>query len=380
MSARRRALIAHIIHSLDYGGLENGLTNLINRMPQDRYRHAIVCLTGHSTFRRRLQRDDVEVIALGKRAGKDLPAYLRLWRLLRRLRPDIVHSRNFGTMDCATVARLAGVRVRVHGEHGWDIVDLHGRNPKHRRLRRLFDRSITKYVTVSADIQRWLVADNGVSPDKIINIINVVDTDRFHPRTGQRTQLPEPLRDPACLVFGTVGRMHPVKNPLALARAYLRVLAAGSGRGRKIGLVMVGDGPLAEQVRCALDDVDCARTVWLPGMRDDVPEILRELDVFVLPSLNEGISNTVLEAMASGLAVIAADVGGNPELVAHGRTGTLTSESSEDAFADAMLSYLEDPQLISRHGDASRRRALEEFRLDSMVSKYVDLYDSLMER
>ncbi len=130
MSDERTPLVAHIIFKLDFGGLENGLVNLVNRMPRDRYRHAIVCLSGFSQdFRRRLQREDVEVIAIGKRPGKDPAAYWRVWRTLRRLRPAIVHTRNLGTVDMQWVAWAAGVGRRVHGEHGWEASDPAGRNP-----------------------------------------------------------------------------------------------------------------------------------------------------------------------------------------------------------------------------------------------------------
>ena len=121
-------LIVHIIFRLDVGGMENGLVNLINGMPANRYRHAIVCLKDYTDFRSRLQRADVALYALNKKDGKDLLLYYRVWRLLRTLRPDIVHTRNLGTIDMLFPAALAGVRSRVHGEHGWDMVDLHGEN------------------------------------------------------------------------------------------------------------------------------------------------------------------------------------------------------------------------------------------------------------
>ncbi len=126
---RDAPLIAHVIYRLDFGGLENGLVNLINRMPPERYRHAIVCLAGvGAEFRQRLQRASVEVVSLDKRPGKDVAVYARMWRTLRRLRPDIVHTRNLGTVDMQWVAAACGVRRRVHGEHGWEATDPRGTN------------------------------------------------------------------------------------------------------------------------------------------------------------------------------------------------------------------------------------------------------------
>ncbi len=122
--------MAHVIHGLRTGGLENGLVNLINRTPSERYRHAVVCLTGYDRFAERIERDDVPLVALGKREGKDPGLYLRTWHRLRQLRPEIVHTRNLGTLDMLLPAWLAGVPIRVHGEHGRDMVDLHGTQPR----------------------------------------------------------------------------------------------------------------------------------------------------------------------------------------------------------------------------------------------------------
>ena len=122
-----RPLIAHVIYRLDVGGLENGLVNLINTLPNDRFRHLIVTLAGYSDFRDRIQRPDVEVVSLDKRPGNDPRCYLRFLQLLRRFRPDIVHTRNLGTIDLQWMSCLAGTRVRLHGEHGWDALRRPGR-------------------------------------------------------------------------------------------------------------------------------------------------------------------------------------------------------------------------------------------------------------
>ena len=129
-------LIAHVIFRLDIGGLENGLVNLINHMPESRYRHAIICLQNYTDFRLRIRREDVPVFALNKAEGKDFHLYSQLWHLLRNIKPHIVHTRNLAALDCQFVAALAGVRARVHGEHGWDMMDLHGSNFKYNLLRR----------------------------------------------------------------------------------------------------------------------------------------------------------------------------------------------------------------------------------------------------
>ena len=174
-------LVAHVVFRFDVGGLENGVVNLINRLPADEIRHAVIALTEATDFRRRVRRPDVVIHELHKQPGKDPAAYLRLFRLLRELRPAVVHTRNFGTLDCQTVACLAGVPLRIHGEHGWDIHDPDGTNRKYRMMRRAIAPLIHRFVTVSRDLERYLVETVGVAAGKVQRICNGVDTERFHP-------------------------------------------------------------------------------------------------------------------------------------------------------------------------------------------------------
>src|SRR5262245_19594056 len=159
-------LVVHIVFRFDYGGLENGLVNLINHMPAQVARHAVVSLSEMTDFARRIERSDVEAYALGKRPGKDLSIYVRLYRLLRRLKPDVVHTRNLGTWDCQVVAWLAGVHRRVHSGHGWDTLDQEGQCKKYRLLRRILAPFVRRHVALSRELEEWLIAETGISTDK----------------------------------------------------------------------------------------------------------------------------------------------------------------------------------------------------------------------
>jgi sugar transferase (PEP-CTERM/EpsH1 system associated) len=372
-------LIAHVIYRLDFGGLENGLVNLINGLPHGRYRHAIICLTRSSEFARRIRRDDVTLHALGKKPGKDPMMYARLWKLLRRLKPAIVHTRNLAALDCQIIAAAAGVPRRVHGEHGWDVYDLHGTSTKYNRLRRFCRRFVHRYVPMSRDLQRWLEVTVQVPAQKIRQIYNGVDTTRFAPRLAPRAGAPWPAEfaGPEHVVVGTVGRMEPVKNQLLLVRAFARLVARSDQERARLRLVLVGDGPDRSAVERELVESGVRELAWVPGGRDDVPEIVRSLDVFALPSLNEGISNTILEAMASGLPVVATAVGGNPELVLPGETGELCAAEPE-ALAAALAPLLDDAARRRRCAAAGRSRVERQFSLGSMLAGYQNLYDELL--
>jgi sugar transferase (PEP-CTERM/EpsH1 system associated) len=367
-------LIVHIVFRFDYGGLENGLVNLINGA-SGKFRHAIIALTESTEFSKRL-RDPIPIYELHKRPGKDPKTYLRLFRLLRKLRPAAVHTRNLGTLDCAVIAAFAGVPVRIHGEHGWDIFDPDGTNPKYRLMRRFAGRFVRRFVTVSQDLKRWLVNVVGISADKITSICNGVDVERFRPRTaGDVSPLPADVFGAGAVVVGSVTRFEPIKDPLNLIEAFIRVRARADAAARSVRLLMVGDGELRNRALARLAEAGAADAAWLPGSRADVAPLLRCMDVFVLGSLREGISNTVLEAMASGVPVIATATGGNPELVADGDTGRLVPPGDAEALAAAIDHYVRDRDARAEAGRRARLRALEKFSLGVMLHNYEDLYD-----
>jgi sugar transferase (PEP-CTERM/EpsH1 system associated) len=376
-----RPLIAHVVFRFDVGGLENGLVNLINRLPADAYRHAIVALTEITDFRSRILRDDVSFFALGKRPGHSFHLYPKLVRLFRQLAPAIVHTRNLAALETTLPAWLAGVPARLHGEHGWDVGDLDGTNRKYQRMRRLYRPFVTKYVALSSDLEEYLCLDIHVDPARVARICNGVDTFRFAPALNGRAVAEDcPFTETDCWRVGTVGRMQAVKDQVTLAQAFVRAAQSDANAARRMRLIMVGDGPLRVEVVRVLDAAGLRHHAWLPGERSDVADIMRGLDCFVLPSLTEGISNTILEAMASGLPVIATRVGGNSELVTDGSTGRLVPAADSAAMSGALLEYFNGPELARRHALAARQEALERFSLERMVRDYHVLYDGLLAR
>lgn len=371
-------LICHIIYRLDYGGLENGLVNLINHLPVDKYRHAIISLTCATEFRQRIRRPDVRVIEIHKRAGKDPGAYGRVWRALRELRPAIVHTRNLPALDMLAVAKLAGVRRLVHGEHGLDVVELDGRNRKYNLLRRLSGLVVDRYVTVSRELANWLVRDIGLPADRVIPVYNGVDTARFHPGSSERAVLPDGFAPPGSFVIGTIGRLEAVKDQTTLVDAFCRLIGERPVLRGRVRLAVIGDGSLRGALERTLAEHDAAGLAWLPGYRADAPELMRSFDAFVLPSQREGISNTILEAMATARPVVATAVGGSPEIVVDGVTGFLVPRADPAAMAARLLAYLDQPGLASAHGQAGLARVQERFSLAAMMAAYGRVYDALL--
>lgn len=382
MPADPRPLVLHVVFRFGIGGLENGIVNLINRMAPDRWRHGVLALTAiDAGFARRIRRDDVVFEALDKPPGHLMKLFPRVHSLLRRLDPAVVHTRNFGTLEAQVPAWTARVPARVHGEHGWDVNDPGGTRRRYQLLRRLYVPFVHQYVTVSSDLQRYLVERVGVPPARVEHLCNGVDAERFAPATAGRTPIPGcPFTDPGLVLVGTVGRMQAVKDPSNLARAFVHAVTTDAGARARMRLVFAGGGPQRAEVEAILDAGGVRPLAWLAGERDDVPDILRGLDVFVLPSLAEGISNTILEAMSTGLPVLATAVGGNVELVEPGVTGTLVPAADSAQLGAALLAYLADPALARRHGHDGRQRVEQRFSLAVMVARYERMYARLLGR
>ncbi|MDD2658303.1 MAG: TIGR03088 family PEP-CTERM/XrtA system glycosyltransferase [Methylococcales bacterium] len=374
----KQSLIAHVLFRLGTGGLENGVVNLINTMPDEKYRHAIICMTDYTRFRDRIKKDGIQVYCLNKKPGKDFAVYFRLWKLLRDIKPDVLHTRNLSALEAQLPGLLAGIKHRVHGEHGRDIDDVDGTNPRYVLLRRLFRPLVQRYIPMSKDLETWLIKQIEVPAKKITQIYNGVDISRFRLNGNKPIDLlPPDFRSPELMLIGTVGRLDPVKDQITLVQAFIHLVKTYPAVRTKVRLVLVGDGVLQPRLRELSLEADIDDLIWFAGERNDVADIMQTLDLFVLPSINEGISNTILEAMATGLPVIATDVGGNPELVINNQTGYLVPKQDPATMAEAFKRYLDNRDLLVCHGKAGRVRCETTFSLNRMITDYMAVYDQL---
>ncbi|KPF45899.1 sugar transferase [beta proteobacterium AAP51] len=362
------------------GGLENGVVNLINRLPAERWRHAIVALTDiDAGFASRIQRTDVQLLALHKPPGQGLWQFPKLYRLFRDLKPAIVHTRNLGALEAQVPAWAAGVPGRVHGEHGRDADDVDGTNRRHIWMRRVYRHFVHQHIALGGELAGYLRTKIGVPESQLTAIYNGVDHHRFSPAT-QRQPIPGcPFTDPALWLAGTVGRMQTVKAQPLLAQAFVNALQQQPALRDTLRLVMVGDGPLRAECQAILQQAGVAHLAWLPGARDDVPDVMRGLDCFVLPSLAEGISNTILEAMACGLPVLATRVGASAELVETGRTGWVVSPGQVSEMTEALLKLATNRNLAMAMGQEARLDIERRFSLKSMVDAYTALYGRVLQ-
>ncbi len=372
-------LVAHVIYSLETGGMENGLINIINRTPQDRYRHVIVCLKGAGEFANRLKDQSVPVICLHSPEGHSFGLYGDVWKVLKGLEPAIVHTRNLAALEAQVPAWfIPGVKT-VHGEHGRDVFDLEGKNCKYNILRRFIQPLVGRYIAVSRDLEKWLLETVWVPGKKVHQIYNGVDCINFSPVTDKDLTLaPSGFVSDDSIVIGTVGRLAMVKDQASLIAAFGMLLNAVPEYKGRLRLMLVGDGPLREALEQQVLELGIQESVWMTGDRQDVSELLQLFDLFVLPSLGEGISNTLLEAMATGLPVVATDVGGNPELVEDGVNGRLVPVTDQLALASVLEQLVWQPDLLKTMGDNSLVKVRKQFDWDRTLERYLAIYDELL--
>ena len=375
-----RPTVMHIVYSFAVGGLENGVVNLINRMDPALFRHMVVALTKcDDEFCRRIHHPDVAFLSLNKKPGQGYKIYPLLFRLFQKFRPTILHTRNFAALETSVPAFAARVPIRIHGEHGWDVNDPGGTNLRYSRVRRIYRPFVHHFVALSEQIADYLKNKVGVRPARLTRICNGVDTLRFYPRNEERNILDDsPFNDPNLIIMGTAGRLQTIKDQITLVQAFSEARRRSVDGLDKLRLIIVGDGPLREKIEREIAAHDLGAYVWLSGERSDVPLLMRSFDFFVLPSRAEGISNVILEAMASGLAVIATDVGGNKELVSEEKTGMIVPATDPVSMASVITRLASDASLRRQLGKAARIQAEDNFSLDNMVEKYSNLYQSLM--
>ncbi len=365
--------IAHVSASLHYGGKENGVVNLVNGLDPKIFENYIFTYVRGGALALRVDPTRCRVVELGDKLGGDYRLYFKLAREFRRYRIHIAHTHSWATaMEGIIGAKMARVPIIIHGEHGTMKTD----TKLHIQIQRRLWNATDQVLSVSQALRENLHKKFDFSKERIRVVANGVDLSRFDlSRNGvdykARLGLP-----PNALVFGAIGRAVPVKAyPILLQAAGLVFSEIPNAH-----LVLVGDGPLLDELVQSAQDAGILNRVHFLGARKDVPEILRALDVYVLSSESEGMSNTILEAMASGRPVIATAVGGNPELVVDGETGLLVPPNDPAALAVAITKLLREPEQRRQMGVLSRQRIEEKFSLEVMVRHYAEVYLEVFRR
>jgi sugar transferase (PEP-CTERM/EpsH1 system associated) len=370
-----RLRILHVISYMGRGGAEMGILKLIAGLG-DGFEHRICTTRGFDADFVRSSFSEKKMYVAGSPDLKLQFPLFRLARIMRQYRPHIVHTRNWGAIEAVAAAKLAGVPVVIHSEHGYEI-DMFAGLPMRRRLfRRAAYAMADAIFAVTGELRDFHARQAWIRPERVGVMYNGVDTQRFAPCKESRTAMRKELGLPeASFVVGAVGRLVPIKDHQTL----LRAAALLPGTGIDVRVLLVGSGPECERLQGQATGAFEGR-VHFAGDSSRVPEMLNAMDVFVLPSLNEGMSNTLLEAMACGLPVVATSVGGNPEIIENNVNGCLFTPGDAEWLANKLKLLARDPALVHQLGTAARNRAIESFSLSRMLETYRSFYLDLAAR
>ena len=363
--------VLHVLHQLAVGGAENGVVNIVNRMDSERFIPMIVTFVPGGKLRERVDESRVKVIEyLNKRLGNDWRLPVQLAKIFRKERPHIVHTHAWGTLCEGWIAvKLARVPVWIHGEHG-----TMEEKPFNRRIQRYLWRRADQVLAVSGVLANRLATTMHFPRKHIRAIVNGVNLSQFQPGLAVESLRASLKLSRDTRIVGIVGRLEPVKDHATFLQAMAYVVA----RYSNVCALIIGDGSLNLSLQQQVEKLKLTQHVRFLGRRDDIPQLLNLMDVFVLSSRSEGMSNTILEAMATGLPVVATHVGGNPEIVQDGETGMLVESDNSRELADSIIFLLKNSERRGQMGLAARKRVEETFSLQKMVSKYEELYFSLL--
>lgn len=368
----KRIGILFSIHNLGPGGAERHLLNVLKNLERSLFRPYVCCLDKYGEFVPPIEKMGIEVSDLSVKSLYSPHAVRGLIKLvyyLRNNRIQIVHNLLFKSIVIGTLAaRIAGVAVIINSRRdmGWAL------NSRQRFLLNLTNRCTDKIIAVCEAVKKRSLEVENISEEKIAVIYNGIDTNDFSPQPSLKTNaLRSKFKIPAnSRVVGTITHLTKVKGNEYLVRAAPLVLK----RFPHTRFLIVGDGDQKHALSSLAVKIGVKDRLIFTGQRNDITDILGLMHIYVCPSFSEGMSNSILEAMAMGKPVIATDVGGNRELVENGRNGLLVRPKNEFALARSMIELISQPERMAKMGIESRRMTIRKFQPSTMIDQLMQLY------
>lgn len=360
--------LLQITHDLRIGGLQRVVVNLCKALDRSRFDVSVLCLRDRGPFAEEIERMGIRVFVLPrKRNGTDYLSFLRVARVLQRERIDVIHTHNTQPLIDGTIgALLSGVGTVVHTDHARDFPD----KRRYMFAEWLLSHFVFKMVGVSDHTCRNLMVYEGIAPGKVVTIPNGIDGSRFEfelDKDSIRRELGLPLEGP---VIGLAVRLTEQKGITFLLKAMPKVIEAFPG----VTLVIAGEGPTEQDLRRECACLGIEKTVRFVGPRSDVPELLKLFDLYVLPSVWEGLPMVLLEAMAAGCPIVATNVGGVPSAIRDGESGSLVEPGNPGALAGAIVEMLRDETLRNRYTRRGKEVFQQKYAAKNMARTYEDLY------
>ena len=371
--------VCHVAMGDLWAGAEVQLLSLMRYLARLPGFECSVILFNEGRLAEELRKLPVSLTVISEQTFSPMGIAYRLAKALRKIRPDVVHTHKYKDSFIGTlVARSLGIPYVVRVVHGLPEPFMGLRNAKMVAYTAA-DRLMTgwfvdRVVAVSSDIEKVLIGMYG--SNRVSCIHNGIDLEAVRVTTSREAfrrkwQIPEDA-----VVIGTVGRLVPVKGHAILLDA-TRILQASIGN---VALVLVGDGPLRKDLEANAKRLGLEKSVIFAGQQDQSYDFMNMMDVFVLPSLHEGIPMVVLEALALQRPVVATRVGGIPEVIEHGQTGFLAEPSDASSLARLLQRLVEDLPMAVSIGKAGRTRVEEKFTARTMAGKTAELYEQVLSK
>lgn len=357
-----------ITHDLAIGGLQQVIVNLCRTIDRERFDVSVLCLRHLGEFVPVVEKLGIEVVLLPqKQSGVDYLSFLKVAKLLREKKIDVIHTHNTQPLIDGTLgALLAGVKTIVHTDHSREFPD----KRRYMFAEWLLSHFVYKMVGVSKPTSRDLVTYERISPRKVVTVLNGIDGSNFSVTVDKQKKRRELGITGEGPVIGLGVRLSEEKGVAYLLRAMPEIIK----RYPDINLVIAGKGASEKDLKREAADLGIEKNTLFIGPRLDMPEVLKILDLYVLPSLREGLPTILLEAMAAGCPIVATDVGGNHMAITHGESGSLVESKNPGALAAEIVRVLGDEQLRNSYA----RRGLELFRskftAQEMTAQYEKLY------
>jgi glycosyltransferase involved in cell wall biosynthesis len=349
------------------GGAERMILGLADHLDRNRFVLEVATLLDRGTLLAMLQAKGVRTHSAGFRGRWDTRGISMLKRIVTRADPDVLHTSLFhANVAGRLVGSLCGVPKIISTQHGIDK----WRKPWHNLADRLTAKACWRVTAVSGATREVLAGEVGIPEDKIVVIRNGVDVSLFSP--GKTEYMDGAGRSP--LRVGCVATLKRVKGHRVLLNATKRLIDDGLA----VELILVGEGELKDALIREAGRLGIRDRVEFSGNVDDVPSVLSTFDLFVLPSLEEGLPMSILEAMAAGVPVVATRVGGIPELIKNGKEGVLVEPGDAEELASAIENVLSSPELARSMAEEARRKTNREFSVERMVREYESLYQEAL--
>lgn len=356
--------ILHVTLSLDIGGLEVLLVELLQKIDKNKYSLSVCALQKEGQLKGELERQGIPVYSIPKKEGIDYFLPFKLKALIKQIKADIVHTHNSTPWiySAAAVSLLNSNTRLIHTKHS----NLGADKTRLQNVER-FASKVTKHIIAdSQSVMDFMVQKQNIAQNKIKLIYNGIDIDKY--------KLPIPPKQDNIKRIGIVARLVPVKDHKSLLDGFKLL----SQRLPDVELVIIGDGTLKSELTAQAAQLQVDSRVKFLGSRRDIPELLSQLDIFVLCSIDEGMPISLLEAMAAGLPVVATKVGGIREIVVENKTGLLIQPQNPQALADAIYKILTDSPLARSMSQEAVRIVAERFSIKKMTEGYTSLYENLL--